>query len=160
MHGAHIQGQQSLLGATDLARATGGKRSRARKPESAGTKRRGLARALELVVEHGRKQARELGTTSLSKCPRCGHSGPTLTDFGTRVIRGERRPQSWCRACRAHALPPLTRPAEGSARTAKASRPAAEPSLEATSAEGWLFPPETLAARPPSRRKRSAPQHH
>jgi len=38
-------------------------------------------------------------------CPRCGHTGQILTDFGPRVIQlksgSELRHQSWCRKCRA-----------------------------------------------------------
>jgi len=34
-------------------------------------------------------------------CPHCGHRGPIDKDFGTRVMRGEVHPQSWCRRCRA-----------------------------------------------------------
>jgi hypothetical protein len=143
--------QQSLLGGTDLLSPEGkGKRQRTRKVHVPSERKMGFAKALALVVEHGKKQARELGTTSLSRCPRCGHTGPTLQDFGTRVIRGERRPQSWCRGCRAHALPPLTNTAKVSA--AKVATAKATP---APSAEGWLFPPETLDARPPAPPKRS-----
>lgn len=34
-------------------------------------------------------------------CPHCGHRGPQERDFGFRVARGEMKPQSWCRKCRA-----------------------------------------------------------
>ncbi|MGQ0507364.1 MAG: hypothetical protein ACT4TC_18820 [Myxococcaceae bacterium] len=34
------------------------------------------------------------------ECPRCHRVGWIDTDFGTRIIRGEVKPQSWCRACR------------------------------------------------------------
>ncbi len=37
---------------------------------------------------------------SKAECPHCGHIGPIEADFGTRVMRGEIWPQSWCRACR------------------------------------------------------------
>lgn len=37
------------------------------------------------------------------QCPRCGHQGPVDTDFGSRRLKGELRPQSWCRECRATA---------------------------------------------------------
>lgn len=154
--------QQNLLGGMDLAPSKG-KRQRTRKSPAPGERRGGFAKALALVVEHGRRQARELGTTSLSRCPRCGHIGPTLQDFGTRIIRGERRPQSWCRACRAHALPPLHRPVELSARAVKATPAARAPRaarVAPASAEGWLFPPETLAALPPRAGKRSPVPHH
>jgi hypothetical protein len=163
MHSApRVLEQHNLLGGTDLLSASGkGKRQRARRVHVPSQKRLGFAKALALVVEHGKKQARELGTTSLSRCPRCGHEGPTLKDFGTRIMNGERRPQSWCRGCRAHALPPLHSPAVASARAAKATKAAREPQAARTaSAEGWLFPPETLDARPPSAKKRPAPRHH
>lgn len=150
--------QQNLLGGLDLLAVPGkGKGKRGRKVHVPGPA--GFAKALALVVEHGKKQARELGTTSLSRCPRCGHEGPTLQDFGTRVIRGERRPQSWCRACRAHALPPLSSPAQASARELKASRPV-PPAPVAASADGWLFPPETLGPKPAASTKRSRARAH
>jgi hypothetical protein len=58
----------------------------------------GFATALALVVEHGRRAA---GSGRQARCPRCGREGPIDRDFGTRVLNGRRRPQSWCRACRA-----------------------------------------------------------
>lgn len=160
MHSApRVLEQHNLLGGTDLLSPVGkSKRQRARRVHVPSEKRLGFAKALALVVEHGKKQARELGTTSLSRCPRCGHEGPTLQDFGTRVMNGERRPQSWCRGCRARALPPLHGPKVASAHAVKASKPSREP--RAASAEGWLFPPETLDARPPAGKKRPAPRHH
>lgn len=36
-----------------------------------------------------------------AECPRCHYRGPIERDFGTRVLRGEVVPQSWCRLCRA-----------------------------------------------------------
>ena len=140
--------QGNLLGGTDLVPVVGGsKRKRARKFHVASDRPVGFAKALALVVEHGRQQAREHGVTSLSRCPRCDHVGPTSQDFGYRVIRGERRPQSWCRGCRAQPLPPSnpTAPLKWSAGSAP------EPSTahaEENAADGWLFPPETLRARP------------
>ncbi len=116
----------------------------------------GFVTALALVVQHGKQQAKEVGKTALSRCPRCGHVGPTERDFGTRLIRGERRPQSWCRNCRAEHLPPLKALGESSGREVKA-RPE-EPTRAKTgkarrarhrdAEEGWLFPPELLAGRP------------
>lgn len=35
-----------------------------------------------------------------SKCPHCGRTGDTQHEFGMRMLRGERKPQSWCRKCR------------------------------------------------------------
>lgn len=36
-----------------------------------------------------------------ARCPRCGHEGGVLADFGFRPLRGQLRRQSWCRRCRA-----------------------------------------------------------
>jgi hypothetical protein len=146
--------QSNLLGGTDLVPVMGGsnKRKRARKFHIASDRPLGFAKALALVVEHGRQKAREHGVTSLSRCPRCDHVGPTSKDFGYRVIRGERRPQSWCRGCRAQPLPPSnpTAPLKWSEGTAP------EPThvhASEDSADGWLFPPETLRARPRNKNK-------
>ncbi len=119
-----------------------GRKKRARK---AAPRPAGFAAALALVVQHGRKLAKEVGKTALSRCPRCGHVGPTQQDFGTRIIRGERRPQSWCRSCRKVNLPPLKALTETSGRTVKATQmetanEAPAPARRAATAEGWLFP--------------------
>ncbi len=138
----HVLEQRNLLGGTDLVPILGsGKRKRARKFHVASERRLGFAVALALVVEHGRQKAREHGVTSLSRCPRCDHVGPTAQDFGYRIIRGERRPQSWCRGCRGQHLPPSQPTA--SLKWSTSDAPVAE---EPT--DGWLFPPETLRARP------------
>jgi uncharacterized C2H2 Zn-finger protein len=120
-----------------------GRKKRARR--SAAPKPAGFAAALALVVQHGRKLAKEVGKTALSRCPRCGHVGPTQQDFGTRIIRGERRPQSWCRSCRKTNLPPLKALTETSGRSVKATQvetanevPA--PVRRPATADGWLFP--------------------
>lgn len=42
-------------------------------------------------------------TVATRECPRCGHVGPLEQDFGCRVLKDGRRPQSWCRKCRAQA---------------------------------------------------------
>ncbi|WP_224244968.1 hypothetical protein [Hyalangium gracile] len=140
--------QGNLLGGTDLVPVVGGKKGkRARKFHVASDRPLGFAKALALVVEHGRQKAREHGVTSLSRCPRCDHVGPTSKDFGYRVIRGERRPQSWCRGCRALNLPPSNPSAPLKWSTGAAPEPAASRDLD-ESADGWLFPPETLRARP------------
>ena len=39
-------------------------------------------------------------TSGTCRCPRCGRSGLLDQDFGTRVLNGQRRRQSWCRRCR------------------------------------------------------------
>lgn len=139
--------QQNLLGGTDLVE-TGRRRKRGGAVRVA-QPRLGFARALALVVAYGRQEARERGTTALSRCPRCGHVGPTEQDFGLRVIRGERRPQSWCRACRGQHLPSLSALPTASAtvpEVAQAQSSTGVRSAGATShtAEGWLFPPESL----------------
>lgn len=38
----------------------------------------------------------------IKTCPKCGFTGNTLVFFGTRVMRGVEKPQSWCRECRKH----------------------------------------------------------
>ncbi|HYH99947.1 hypothetical protein [Hyalangium sp.] len=139
----HVLEQRNLLGGTDLVPILGGgKRKRARQFHVASAGRLGFAVALALVVEHGRQKAKEHGVTSLSRCPKCDHVGPTSQDFGYRVIRGERRPQSWCRGCRGQ-HPPLSE-SNASTKGSAASTPAGSQE----SADGWLFPPETLRARP------------
>jgi hypothetical protein len=105
----------------------------------------GFAKALALVVKLGRERAKEVGKTALSRCPRCGHVGPTQQDFGTRVIRGERRPQSWCRSCRKVNLPPLKALGNTSGRAVKATPPKAPRTAAPPPKDGWLFPPEMLA---------------
>ncbi|MBZ4420527.1 hypothetical protein [Myxococcus sp. RHSTA-1-4] len=136
--------QRNLLGGMDLMPVLGrGNRKRGRSFHIASTGRIGFAAALALVVEHGRQKAKEIGVTSLSRCPRCGHMGPTEQDFGYRIMRGERRPQSWCRGCRGLHL----EPSEAHVSSTTASAPS----------EGWLFPPEsTTSTRPPRKGKRSS----
>ncbi len=136
--------QRNLLGGMDLVPVLGGNtRKRARKFHIAAERRVGFAAALALVVEHGRQKAKETGTTSLTRCPRCGHVGPTESDFGYRIMRSGRRPQSWCRGCRGMHLP---RSEEFGANTTTASR----------TEEGWLFPPEATASARPKKGKRSS----
>jgi hypothetical protein len=150
--------QGNLLDGADLkqVQSGSGRKKRARKT---GAGPIGFAAALALVVKLGRERAKEVGKTALSRCPRCGHVGPTQQDFGTRVIRGERRPQSWCRSCRKTNLPPLKALPNTSGRALKATlaetaneapaksqrRAAPEPERSAAPAEGWLFPPEQVA---------------
>ncbi|NVJ07003.1 hypothetical protein HUW63_17340 [Myxococcus sp. AM001] len=131
--------QRNLLGGMDLEPVLGGKgRKRARRFHVASERRVGFAAALALVVEHGKQKAKETGVTSLSTCPRCGHRGPTAQDFGYRIMRGERRPQSWCRGCRGLHLEPTE--------TSRTSNSAPRDT------DGWLFPPEsTTSTRPPRR---------
>ncbi|MFB1483458.1 hypothetical protein [Corallococcus sp. RDP092CA] len=117
--------QRNLLGGLDLLPVMGrGGRKRARQFHIPTERKLGFAAALALVVEHGREKAKETGTTSMTRCPRCGHVGPTEQDFGFRIMsQGQRRPQSWCRGCRGQHLEPVS----------AAPRPQ----------DGWLFPPET-----------------
>ena len=146
--------QGNLLGGADLMpmRSSGRKR-RTRTPGPA--PKLGFATALALVVQHGRQLAKEIGKTALSRCPRCGHVGPTEQDFGTRIIRGERRPQSWCRNCRKVHLPPLKalpslsgrdvkapRVQTANAQPAKARRRPATPPTPPQ--DGLLFPVEVI----------------
>lgn len=156
--------QGDLLGGADLMPLLGksGRKKRTRK--AAPPKKLGFATALALVVQHGRQLAKEVGKTALSRCPRCGHVGPTQRDFGTRIIRGERRPQSWCRNCRKVHLPPLKAVPELSGRDTKATRvdvanekprkpararrsEASAPAPVSAPKDGWLFPPEVLGGK-------------
>jgi hypothetical protein len=148
--------QGNLLDGADLmpVQSGSGRKKRARK-SGPPPKKLGFVAALALVVEHGRQLAKEVGKTALSRCPRCGHVGPTEQDFGTRIIRGERRPQSWCRNCRKVHLPPLKALPNLSGRDMKATlvetanekparsrRSAARPS---TSRDGLLFSVDELS---------------
>ena len=45
----------------------------------------GFAKALALVVEHGRK-AREASLPRWSRCPRCLRVGDTLREFGLPIV--------------------------------------------------------------------------
>lgn len=151
--------QGNLLGGMDLmpVQSGSGRKKNARK---AGAKPVGFAAALKLVVQHGRQLAKEIGKTALSRCPRCGHVGPTEQDFGTRIIRGERRPQSWCRNCRKVNLPPLKALPNLSGRAVKATlvetanekpakarrRQAAAPAASSSAPrDGLLFPAEVIS---------------
>ena len=117
-----------------------GSRKRGRSFHVGSLGRIGFAAALALVVEHGRQKAKEIGVTSLSKCPRCGHVGPTEQDFGYRIMKSGRRPQSWCRGCRGLHV----EPSQTNVSTLRES-------------DGWLFPPEsTTSTRPPKKGKRSS----
>jgi hypothetical protein len=127
--------QRNLLGGLDLLPVMGG-RKRGRQFHVPSSERKlGFVAALALVVEHGKEKAKETGTTSMTRCPRCGHVGPTEQDFGFRIMaRGRKRPQSWCRGCRGQHLEPVT---------ASAPRP------ENT----WLFPPEPAAKAKKQKKK-------
>ena len=91
--------QRDLLGGTDLVYTD---RRRARRVHVKGRFKVGFAAALALIV--GRAKAENPlapeHVQSLTRCPHCGREGATETLFGTRVLNGERVPQSWCRPCR------------------------------------------------------------
>lgn len=101
---SRLSQQKNLLGGMDVSfRSSGGGRARTGRTVRVDEKRLGFAAALMLVVENGRNAAAVASEfPRMAICPRCGHRGPTDQDFGTRVIRGQRRAQSWCRGCRAH----------------------------------------------------------
>lgn len=90
--------QQSLLGGVDLVNVAPRRGGRALHVESHW--KVGFAAALALVVEHGKKAQERADLPARTRCPRCQRLGDTLRDFGIRVIRGRRLPQSWCRTCR------------------------------------------------------------
>ncbi|MDC0712479.1 hypothetical protein POL68_28715 [Stigmatella sp. ncwal1] len=148
----HVIEQRNLLGGSDLVPILkAGKGKKARQFHIASEGRVGFAVALALVVEHGRQKAKETGVTSMTRCPRCNHEGPTAQDFGYRIIRGERRPQSWCRGCRSQGVTvPTTAPVPLKWSTGSSAGNAASEG----SADGWLFPPETLRAKPRKAKKR------
>ncbi|HYO56883.1 hypothetical protein [Archangium sp.] len=143
--------QGNLLDGADLMPVQSGseRKKRARKPGP--VPKLGFATALALVVQHGRQRAKEVGKTALSRCPRCGHVGPTEQDFGTRIIRGERRPQSWCRNCRKVHLPPLKALPNISGRSLKATltetahEKPAKSRRPAAPKDGLLFPADELS---------------
>jgi hypothetical protein len=91
--------QQSLLGGIDLV-APPGRRGANRTLHVDSRWKVGFAAALALVVEHGKKAQERAGIPTRTRCPRCQRLGDTVRDFGVRLIRGRRLPQSWCRSCR------------------------------------------------------------
>ena len=99
-HTTRVLEQRNLLGGADLVtQITRGNRTEQRTLHVDGRWKVGFAAALALVVGHGRKEGGE-PVPSMTRCPRCGLMGRTDEDFGTRVVRGKRRTQSWCRSCR------------------------------------------------------------
>lgn len=93
--------QQDLLGGADLVY---GDRRRARRVHVDGRFKVGFAAALALIVSRAKAEnplAPE-HAERLARCPHCGREGQTEELFGTRVLNGERVPQSWCRKCRSH----------------------------------------------------------
>ncbi len=62
------------------------------------------ASLMDMAKELERRGIKQMPTrrhllTGKSECPHCGHKGPIERDFGTRVLRGDVVPQSWCRIC-------------------------------------------------------------
>jgi hypothetical protein len=91
--------QRDLLGGAELVYAD---RRRARRVHVDGKFKVGFVAALALIV--GRAKAENPlapeHVPGLARCPHCGREGKTEELFGTRVLNGERIPQSWCRTCR------------------------------------------------------------
>ncbi len=60
--------------------------------------------ALRLTADAVRVEGADaVAAPSTTRCPHCGHCGDVDADFGWRILRGERLPQSWCKGCRARA---------------------------------------------------------
>ncbi len=79
-------------------------------PRKKGPRPNGFARALAIVVRYGAEMAprpkrRKPAQAKLKECPRCHRTGEVDRDFGMRMVRGEARPQSWCRGCRSATAP-------------------------------------------------------
>jgi len=98
-----VMEQRDLLGGAELVYPD--RRRRARRVHVDGRFKVGFAAALALIV--GRAKAENPlapeHVENLARCPHCGREGSTEELFGTRVLNGQRVPQSWCRACRAGA---------------------------------------------------------
>lgn len=106
MNSTRVIEQHNLLGGSDVVALVGRGRAKARKVHVDEKSKVGFAAALALVVEYGKRARETMEMPQRKRCPRCKRLGLTGEDFGTRVIRGQKRPQSWCRACRAaHATP-------------------------------------------------------
>jgi hypothetical protein len=100
--------QRNLMWGSEVTTFLPGRPGRAARVVRVDDQHIGFATALALVLTHG--QARG-GHDAEACCPRCGRRGPTERDFGTRLLNGKRRPQSWCRGCRAGG-PPAFSPAD------------------------------------------------
>lgn len=103
-----VMEQRDLLGGADLV--YGGRRARRVRVE--GRFKVGFAAALALIVGRAREEnplAPEHVET-LARCPHCGREGRTEELFGTRILNGQRVPQSWCRTCRSRAPKRAARP--------------------------------------------------
>lgn len=55
------------------------------------------------LADHGVTEAQLKTLKDHSTCPHCDHYGPTLQDFGVRILNGTVKTQSWCRECRSEA---------------------------------------------------------
>jgi len=98
-HPGRVIEQQSLLGGIDLVTPTV-RRGAGRTVHVDSRWKVGFAAALALVVEHGKKAQERAEMPPRARCPRCQRLGDTVRDFGVRLVRGRRIPQSWCRSCR------------------------------------------------------------
>ncbi|MFN0062183.1 MAG: hypothetical protein ACKVPX_06680 [Myxococcaceae bacterium] len=136
---AEIFEQRNLLWGSEVV-ARDGKRRRVVHVDESHV---GFATALALVVTHGQRVREMNEVPKRAHCPRCGCEGPTEELFGVRRMDdGRRRPQSWCRDCRAAPPSELT-------------------AANTDDASGWLFSPDELAALSGQRRKsprRSTPR--
>lgn len=96
-----VMEQRNLFGGIDLVMPSRRRGRRGRKLTVEGRFKVGFATALALVVEHGKKALEASEVPAETRCPRCSVVAKTAHGFGTRVIRGKRIAQSWCRDCRA-----------------------------------------------------------
>jgi hypothetical protein len=122
----HTSEQQNLLWGSEVTTYLPGRPGRPARTVRVEEEHIGFATALALVLAHGR---RERNCQMEAHCPRCGRRGSTEQEFGTRWIKGQRRPQSWCRLCRS-ARASRTEETQPAAKVAH-HPPIAEP--------GWLF---------------------
>lgn len=103
--------QRDLLGGADLVSFGG--RGRPRRVHVDGRWKVGFAAALALIVARARDPLSAEQAPERSRCPKCGVEGETGALFGTRVIDGERRAQSWCRTCRSGMPKGRKKPVQG-----------------------------------------------
>lgn len=96
--------QRNLLGGSDVVAAIGHGRRKKTRTLQVGQYKVGFAAALALVVEHGKRAQQIQELPSRSRCPHCGRVGLTDEHFGSRMVRGKRVRQSWCRECRSAKL--------------------------------------------------------
>lgn len=89
--------QDSLFGGTDVLELFSGAKRNVLHCSNSTT---ALRQATALSLREGSQLAHVDDVPRLATCPRCGASGDTQSMFGTRLLRGRRVPQSWCRSCR------------------------------------------------------------